>query len=500
MSLPTDLSPDVDPTEVVVTSASNVDSGDKEVYPPTRGLSTPLIDGRAAYKEMYKRITEAKRYIYLSAWHLRAETVVFSDGEKSTIERLLKAAAKRGVEVRILVSYLLCAKLPLPGVTKPVGFCDARKATSVKSYFESLNKERIKAVVAYHSDEISYQDRTYHVGCFHEKFMIVDGQYGFCGGLEFTNGYTFSDPNHELPRSNRHDVHSLLEGPIVQQLETHFVQRWKEEKPNDYAELPAPTANYDATKTSMALQLAITKWDADQWDIRDIYEDGVLKAKRYIYIENQYFRDARFTNALIYQLNSEADLRIILVLPLKPEEASDPITDHAVFLQHNEIERLRAEAPNRVGVYSLMRTAKMDIYVHAKVMIIDDCWATIGSANINSRSFSLDGEVNVVIRDDAVPLALRLALWGEHFKIDDTNRPRAELGASTGFVDWWNELAAKRTADIAARGKSDSRVTIHTPLPGKEIDLGALGVPWYMRLILPDVDEFTGDFGPLTVG
>ena len=504
MSNPSDLDPDVDPNDIVVENATNVDSGDEEDYPPTRGVLTPLIDGRAAYKEMFKRIQEAQNYIYLSSWHLRADTVLIGENGSATIAKLLQAAAKRGVEVRILLTYLLCAKLPLPGVTKPVGFCDARKATSVKSDFENLNKKKkIQLVVAYHPEKVSYNDRDYHIGCYHEKFMVVDGKFGFCGGLEFTVGYSFADPTHKT--SNRHDVHAMLEGPIVQQLETHFVQRWKEEKPDPVAELAAPVAHFDATKNSMALQLSITKQEADQYDIRERYQRAVKDATKYIYIENQYFRDEDFTDTLIAQLDNESDLRIIVVLPLTPEEVKkgqtpDPLNDHALFLQHREIEKLRAASADRVGIYSLMRTAKNDIYVHAKLMIIDDAWATIGSANINQRSFGLDGEVNVIMRDDAAAKALRLALWGEHFKIDDSNRARADLANATGFVTWWNELAAKRTADIQAHGKSDSRVTIHTPQPGHELDFGAMGVPWYKRLILPNPDQYTGDFTPLATG
>ncbi len=503
MSTPTDLNPDVDPNEVVVKDASNVDAGEAEDYPATRGLVTPLIDGRAAFKEMRKRIKGAQHYIYISSWHLRADTVLIGDDGKDTIASLLKGAAARGVDVRILITYLLCAKLPLPGVTKPVGFCDARKAPSVKSDFENLNTKKIKAVVAYHPETISYESRDYHIGCYHEKFMVVDGVYGFCGGLEFTIGYTSADPTHKS--SNRHDVHASLEGPIVQQLETHFVQRWKEEKPAAVDELPAPAAHYDTSKTAMAVQLMITKSAASQYDIRDKYREVVSKAKQYIYIENQYFRDADLTDALISQLNDEPDLRVIIVLPLSPEEVKpgvtpDPLNDHAVFLQHREIVKLRAAAPTQVGIYSLMRTAKRDIYVHAKVMIIDDKWATIGSANINQRSFGLDGEVNVIMLDVAAAAALRLALWGEHFKIDSGNRSRADLSNAKDFVNWWNELVVKRTNDVQAHGWSDSRLVTHTPLEGHELDFGAMGVPWYKRLFLPNPDQYTGDFAPLAIG
>jgi hypothetical protein len=93
-----------------------------------------------------------------------------------------------------------------------------------------------------------------------------------------------------------------------------------------------------------------------------------------------------------------------------------------------------------------------------------------------------------------------LALWGEHFTIDDSNRARAGIASATGFVTWWNELAAKRLTDIAAHGKSDSRVAIHVPEPGAELDFAAMGIPWYKRLFLPNPDQYTGDFSPVAIG
>src|SRR5207247_5861417 len=123
------------------------------------------------------------------------------------------------------------------------------------------------------------------------------GRYAFCGGMEFTKEYA---------REHRHDVHALVEGPVVTDLERHFVTHWREARTVaahkarsdksdvDAGDLGDAVSRSDPSKTRHAVQVAITKSD-DGWfnystvvrGVFDAYVSAVSEAQVYIYIENQ---------------------------------------------------------------------------------------------------------------------------------------------------------------------------------------------------------------------
>ena len=172
------------------------------------------------------------------------------------------------------------------------------------------------------------------------------------------------------------------------------------------------------------------------YGIAEAYQQAINRAQRFIYLESQYLWveglplfdvtrlgwQSRKMRALVEDLARAAErgVHIGLTLPDHPN-VGRPVTDDTIGW-------LREHAPHAVAEHRLhfytLATSSPDaqsaamryrpVYVHAKVAVIDDRWATVGSANLNSRGMSHDAEMNVAIAQQAFASGLRRILWAEH--------------------------------------------------------------------------------------
>ncbi len=173
-------------------------------------------------------------------------------------------------------------------------------------------------------------------------------------------------------------------------------------------------------------------------DIERNYERVIGLANDFIYIENQYIRSKKLRDWVLRRTKINKKLTVIFVLPVAPEEVTgippdvdpktnpiDELTNHGLFLQHEILMSLEKELGSRFGMYSIVRrmpSAKnqltnscksAQIYVHSKLLIVDDVYCSIGSANANARSFEVDTEMNIGFYDPELVRTFRRALWGE---------------------------------------------------------------------------------------
>jgi phosphatidylserine/phosphatidylglycerophosphate/cardiolipin synthase-like enzyme len=130
------------------------------------------------------------------------------------------------------------------------------------------------------------------------------------------------------------------------------------------------------------------------------YEKALQRARALIYIEDQYLWSTDVVEAFAAALREQSQLRMIVVLPMCPDQ------DGRISGPPNEIGRLdalqslRNAGGDRVAVYGLENRGGTPIYVHAKVCVIDDVWASVGSDNLNRRSWSHDSELSCAVIDD----------------------------------------------------------------------------------------------------
>jgi len=129
------------------------------------------------------------------------------------------------------------------------------------------------------------------------------------------------------------------------------------------------------------------------------YERAFARARRLIYVEDQYMWSKEIASLFAATLRREPELRVIVVVPRFPDRNGIVSGPPHRLAQQELIERLRAEAEGRFAIYDLENEVGTPIYVHAKTVVIDDVWAAVGSDNLNRRSWTHDSELSIGVLD-----------------------------------------------------------------------------------------------------
>ena len=327
------------------------------------------------------------------------------------------------------------------------------------------------------------------VGSHHMKALAIqnaDGRLAFVGGVDLALG-RWDTPEH-LPNDPRarggrnpandgfHDTHCLIEGPAVDDVETGFRQRWNAHpdsglagrtpvpaRPPGEGMNPIPQASH-FVQINRGLPPGVPSYPflnpqhGDPGPFRGRL-NAIRRARRFVYIEDQYLTmvNAADHAALLASPNplsftpSDPDtiaaaLRSRLVGPdpldfvaiLIPRAVDeDPAFANGVlyemrkrfisFLTHGLTEEQKRD---RLLVFHLRNRAGQPTYVHAKNMVVDDIWASIGSSNLGYRSQTYDGEINCDVVDGAIDKGarryardFRIALWKEHLRLGPGGAP-----------------------------------------------------------------------------
>jgi len=285
----------------------------------------------------------------------------------------------------------------------------------------------------------------------HEKIIVIDNKIGFCGGFDLSRGkwdtskHDYNDPRRDQYSEPWHDLHAKVQGPIVWDLAYHFNQRWAYHEVKDEKKIRAMNlkpAKFMSEKGDTKI-VALRTWEGNDKDggILAWYANTIRKAKAIIYIENQFpFQNEFITRILCKRLKEQKGLRVIIVGPMEPNLPGligSILSKTSVNDVNKHLKRIRdaGDSGKRVGTYSLLsqdkKTKKLrQIYVHSKLLIVDDKWITIGSANTDKNGFKDSTEVNIGITSGRLSKELRTRLWREHLGLvekteDSTNKHQA---------------------------------------------------------------------------
>jgi phosphatidylserine/phosphatidylglycerophosphate/cardiolipin synthase-like enzyme len=285
----------------------------------------------------------------------------------------------------------------------------------------------------------------------HEKIIVIDNKIGFCGGFDLSRGkwdtskHDYNDPRRDQYSEPWHDLHAKVQGPIVWDLAYHFNQRWAYHEVKDEKKIRAMNlkpARFISEKGDTKI-VALRTWEGNDKDggILAWYANTIRKAKAIIYIENQFpFQNEFITRILCKRLKEQKGLRVIIVGPMEPNLPGligSILSKTSVNDVNKHLKRIRdaGDSGKRVGTYSLLsqdkKTKKLrQIYVHSKLLIVDDKWITIGSANTDKNGFKDSTEVNIGITSGQLSKELRTRLWCEHLGLvekteDSTNKHQA---------------------------------------------------------------------------
>jgi phosphatidylserine/phosphatidylglycerophosphate/cardiolipin synthase-like enzyme len=310
------------------------------------------------------------------------------------IERILRNKARSNIPVRVLHWDLM----DTGDLLSVLIFDRADTADEVRKFFEN------SPVVTdtFESTEL-----------LHIKTVIIDGALAYVIGSTMKQGY-FSDAEHPIrdarhgERSLMHDVSLKVRGPAVRGVDQTFATIWNakatpvEVRPSP--QLP-PIGGDDAPAAIQVLrtlpgEVFATALTGDgiesvphgETGILESYQRAILKAEEYIYIEDQYFTSREIVDAIKQRMEEKENLEVIAVLNVKPDIAGYQARQNALI---GELRDALGAAKDRLGIFTMWSTDDTqpkfeiaNIYVHSKLAIIDDLWATVGTANLDGASLN----------------------------------------------------------------------------------------------------------------
>jgi phosphatidylserine/phosphatidylglycerophosphate/cardiolipin synthase-like enzyme len=151
------------------------------------------------------------------------------------------------------------------------------------------------------------------------------------------------------------------------------------------------------------------------------YSKVIGRAKRLIYLEDQYLWSKRVARLFARALADNPDLHLVAVVPRYPDVDGRFALPPNMIGRRQAIDACKEASPHRVHVFDVENHQGTPVYVHAKVCVVDDVWACVGSDNFNRRSWTHDSELSCAVLDDTGEFArdLRLRLMREHLDRTD---------------------------------------------------------------------------------
>lgn len=314
--------------------------------------------------------------IDLARHEVHLETYIFADDAAGRgVAAALVAAARRGVVVRVLV--------------------DGFGARDFEAGFGSELAAAGVEVLVYRPEVGRFAFRRHRLRRLHRKLAVIDGQLGFAGGINVVDD--FDGGTGDSPRL---DFAVRVEGPLVARLHLAMrhvwrLVRWARLGRRPPAPLPLPNLRPPAGPDGVRAALLVRDNLAHRHDIEYAYLDAIRGARREILIANAYFLPGRrFCKFLL--LAAARGVRVTLLLQGRSDH---PLLHYAT---QSLYDRMLAAG---VRVFEYDRAE-----LHAKVAVVDDDWATVGSSNIDPFSLLLAREANIVVRDAGFADELRASL------------------------------------------------------------------------------------------
>lgn len=398
-------------------------------YPLRAGnLVRPLVDGAPAFRRIGAAVDAARHSVWLTVPFLMPEFRM-PDGGGSLFD-VLDHAVVRGLDVRVLFWRPDPGTPEVEGRTFPGGPGDRDRLSARGSRFRAR------------------WDRAPAGHCHHQKSWIIDAgrptETAFVGGINL-NPHSIVDPGH-VGEGHNHDIYAELAGPAATDVHHNFVQRW-----NEASERGAPDGTWGHQgDDDLAFPAVLSEKRGDspvqiqrtvhagryrdgraspggrvfdiaggEQSILEQYRLAIGAARRSIYIENQAIGVADIVSDLDDAL--ARGVVVVVLVPSEPEAAVRkarrlpeyrPLFDRLAALgRHRHFALAGIAGPGADG-------CRHDVYVHAKIMLIDDAWATIGSCNLHKHSLTGHSELNLSVWDLQVVRALRCTLLAEHLALD----------------------------------------------------------------------------------
>jgi phosphatidylserine/phosphatidylglycerophosphate/cardiolipin synthase-like enzyme len=346
--------------------------------------------------------------------------------------------------------------------------------------------------------EVLLDQRVRFGGSHHQKLVVIrhpdapERDVAFAGGIDLCHSRRDDSSHRGDPQAVRmsknygdhppwHDVQLRLQGPVVGALDVTFRERWNDPapldtlspiawiedkirgadlKPGKLPEQPPdpPACGLHAVQVLRTYPDAHFEYDFAPRGERSIargYSKAVRRGRRLIYLEDQYLWSKRVAGLFARALADNPDLHLIAVVPRHPDVDGRLALPPNMIGRRQAIDACREASPRRVHVFDVENHDGTPVYVHAKVCVVDDIWACVGSDNFNRRSWTHDGELSCAVLDEDQEFArdLRLRLMREHLDraadgsedggLADPDAVVREIAAAAEALDAWHASGCK---------------------------------------------------------
>lgn len=318
-----------------------------------------IKNGEDKFKLLLADLKKAKKHIHMEYYILRDDKIGMQ------VIDILCDKAKEGVKVRLSID--------------DVGSSISRK-----------NKNRmVESGVEWHpfmpvlfpgfTGKMNYRN--------HRKIVIIDGIIGYIGGINVSDTYV----NYADSDIFWRDTHLRITGESVKSLQIHFLMTW-EFVSNEKVDIEEDFFPRDHCEECVAMQIAASGPDTDWANIMEVIFTAIVTSEKYVYLTTPYFiPNEQIITALQVASKSGVDVRLLI-----PKE-SDSWT--AKYATNSYIESL-LEA--NIKIYRYCKG-----FIHAKTIVIDDVFCTVGTTNMDYRSFNINFEINAMIYNKEKSLELK---------------------------------------------------------------------------------------------
>ncbi|GAB6058007.1 VTT domain-containing protein [Desulfonatronum parangueonense] len=424
-----------------------------------------LIDGESYFAAFRQAAMKARRQMFILGWDIHSKVELLrgdaaieaeKDGAPITLGPLLNHLAQNNpnLEIHILIwdfSMLLSLERD-PNLRFNLGW------TLHPRVFFHLDKEHPIG------------------GSQHQKIVSIDGQIGFCGGLDLSH-YRWDSSDHEPDDPRRttpagdhygpyHDVMMIVDGEAAAALGDLCADRWQRAtrqsvKVNRHDQWDAWPDSVQPWFKEVDVAVVRTeppfKSRQEVREVEALYRDSIKAAERSIFIENQFFTSTVICEALEERLREEHGPDVVIILP---KEVDGWVGNKFMeFRRVNILKKvLKADVHGRLRLRHAWvgEPTKHGIMIHAKLMVVDDLFLRIGSSNLSNRSLGMDTECDLAIEasspeQEAGVRRLRNELLAMHlgFPTDEVDHLTRETGSIVRVVDL---LSNPERSDSKARG------------------------------------------------
>jgi phosphatidylserine/phosphatidylglycerophosphate/cardiolipin synthase-like enzyme len=413
----------------------------------------PLIHGATYFGRLLKAINELVEgdQLFFTDWRGDPDQLL-GDTAESEVGNVLAAAARRGVSVKGLLWRSHADRLG----------------------FSAKESRHLGVQVNAAGGEVLLDQRVRLGGSHHQKLVVIrhaaspDRDVAFVGGIDLCHSRRDDadhggDPQHQKmapvygSRPPWHDIQVAIEGPAVGDLDFGFRERWDDRSPlsrdpvgilhdllrhthRKAGALPPMRADPPqcGTHSVQVLRTYARRHGGypfapeGERSVARGFRKAIRRARKLVYLEDQFLWSNEVAQTFAQALKANPDLHLIAVVPRFFDQAGTlTLRPNQVGREH-AVQVLLDAAGDRVAIYDIENLDGVPVYVHAKVSVIDDVWASVGSDNFNRRSWSHDSELTCAVldsvRDPREPVDpaglgdgartfardLRLRLWREH--------------------------------------------------------------------------------------